>query len=146
MKYAYQYFVGLVLIAVIIFFLYTSKIQVCQAGEGPKKEPETPQAPHKEEERDPFQLSPLGGFSMQLGADRFAGWEPNIVLRGIVEVKGKPSIVLIDIDGDGVFLVRKGDQISLQQTANSISLSVHEINDSEVLIKIMPFDQIIPIR
>jgi len=125
----------------------------------------TPQAPQNHDEipgipkldkpgeRSPFQPSDLmqeyaawGAPLAENGADWYMQNIPKITVRGFIETEKMPPTALIDIDGEGVHFVKKGDKISLQKSGNTLTLFVQEINPSEVLIKIMPFDRILSIR
>jgi hypothetical protein len=108
---------------------------------------------NKQEGRSPFQPSSLmqeyavwGDYAPEGGSDWYTKGIPKITARGFIETDQGPRLALIDIEGEGVYVVRKGDKISLQKGVNTLSFHIQEIKDSEVLIKIMPFDRVLPIR
>lgn len=165
MKYKYRTFIKFVLAAVMISSSYSGQIRVCQAEEvsqkektaspyvpEPVKESASSQNPDKAKERSPFNPTALiedhaawGGDATQ-SENGYARWKPNIIVRGFIEIEGKPAAALLEVNGEAVYFVKKGDQISVQQGTNTINLTVHEIRGSEVLVKIMPLDRIVPLR
>lgn len=162
MKYEYQYFIRIFLTAVIVGLQLSSGTLLCCAenvSQGEKaalefvldagKMPVSSKSLDKEKERSPFQPSSLiedyaGGYSTQFTAN--ARWKLNIIVRGFIEIEGELPAVLLEINDEGVFVVSKGNTITLPHGAKTINLSIHEIHDSEVLVKIMPFDRIISVR
>ncbi len=155
----YQFFVGFILTAMILGLSYVGSTPECKAQDtlqekrpGLKDVARSGQdsgfseRPANKRGRNPFQRFLLGDRSKRFETGSPDAWKSNIIVRGIVEVEGKPPTMLLEIYGEGVFLVKKGDQISLQQTEDTTSITVHDINDSGVLVKIMPSDQIIQVR
>ena len=165
MRYTYQTFIKFILSAVIIGSPYSGQIRVSWAEEisQPEKtassyvsEPEQKSASSensdKAKERSPFNPTAViedyaewGGDASQSG-NGYARWKPDITVRGFIEIEGKPAAALLEVNGESVYFVKEGAQLSIQQGTSTINLTVQEIRGSEVLVKIMPLDRIVPLR
>ncbi len=165
MKYKYQFLTKLILAVAIISLPYSGQMFAYGAEEisQPEKaassyvsEPEQKSAlsenPDKAKERSPFNPTVLiedhaewGGDASQSG-NGYSRWKPNITVRGFIEIEGKPAAALLEVNGESVYFVKEGAELSIQQGTGTINLTVQEIRGSEVLVKIMPLDRIVPLR
>lgn len=165
MRYKYQSLIKLMLAVAIISLPYSGQTRASWAEEF--SQPEKTAAPYvaetekttapsenldKAKERSPFNPTALIEDHAEWGGDAsssgngYSRWNPNITVRGFIEIEGKPAAALLEVDGESVYFVKEGAQLSIQQGSNTINLTVQEIRGSEVLVKIMPLDRIVPLR
>lgn len=108
--------------------------------------------PDNAKERSPFNPTAVIEDHADWGGDAsqsdngYSRWKPNVTVRGFIEIEGKPAAALLEVDGESVYFVKEGAQLSIQQGTGTINLAVQEIRGSEVLVKIMPLDRIVPLR
>jgi hypothetical protein len=101
--------------------------------------------------RDPFsttdRMQQLAGTT---GEPRFvpnAGIViPKLSLRGYVEPRGKPACALIEIVGQGTYVVRAGDTIGLTISGRSTVLKVVSLEASSAHIEAGSLGQVIVVR
>ncbi|MEM7058481.1 MAG: hypothetical protein AAF557_12880 [Pseudomonadota bacterium] len=72
---------------------------------------------------------------------------PELRLRGIGRTSaGAPPTVLLEIEGYGVYIVKAGDTISLQDLPAENVIRIKEVNDISVIIETGSFGELIVIR
>jgi hypothetical protein len=71
---------------------------------------------------------------------------PKLSLRGYVEPKGKPPAALIEIEGQGVYVVRAGDTIGIAILGKSSVLKVQAIEASSARVEAGSLGQVIVVR
>jgi hypothetical protein len=71
---------------------------------------------------------------------------PVLVLRGFAQVGNKPPVALLDVQGEGVFLVREGDTISLQHGRTSTVLKVKKLTRGTATVEIGTLGRVVVVR
>lgn len=71
---------------------------------------------------------------------------PKLSLRGFVEKKSRPPIALIEVEGQGVYLVRTGDTIGVTIAGRSTVLKVQAIEASSARVEAGSLGQVIVVR
>lgn len=106
--------------------------------------------------RDPFSNSPtierefeqrqklMAPAAAPLIVDR--GMIPEIKLRGFADDGVRPPVALIELATAGVVLVHKGDNLSVAVKGGSIDLTVDDISDAGVLVKVAGREEIVVIK
>jgi hypothetical protein len=104
-------------------------------------------------ERDPFSTSGLMAEEAQRrgsGLEFYPAQEmravPRLILRGFVEDETHVPIALLEVDQEGVYLVRAGDTISIQHRGASSVLKVQKITNLSVFVEVGSLGQVIVVR
>jgi len=101
--------------------------------------------------RDPFSTTTRMRERVEGGAEpRFVAGSataiPKLSLRGYAEPKGKPPVALIEVEGQGVYVVRVGDTVGLTVSGKSTVLKVQAMEASSVRIEAGSLGQVIVVR
>ncbi len=71
---------------------------------------------------------------------------PHLVLRGYVEPRGRPAAALLEVDGQGVYVVRAGDTIGITLSGRNTVLRVVAVEAQGARIEAGSYGQVIVIR
>ena len=123
-------------------------------AEEPEKE--KPQPPRAEGERDPFSPSKRIQDEIQKkkpveAEPQFRAAEtppslPRLTLRGFAKVKEEPAVALLEVHGEGTYLVRAGDTISLNVSGRNTVLKVKDISSLSAFVEVGTLGQVIVVR
>jgi hypothetical protein len=100
--------------------------------------------------RDPF--STPGKFVQKADAENphfvpgATAQVPKLSLRGYAEPRNKPPVALIEVEGQGVYVVRAGDTIGLTLLGRTSVLKVQAIEASSVRVEAGSLGQVIVVR
>lgn len=127
-----------------------------KAVDGHKQEPEIKKKQvmtlNRSIRRDPFAVSQLmiEQTHLQERGLRFtplAGAQvPELKLRGVVNGTDGQRVGLIEVINEGVFLVRKGDTISLRTAGNNTVINIQEISQLSVVVESGTLGEVIIVR
>jgi hypothetical protein len=71
---------------------------------------------------------------------------PKLSLRGYAEPRNKPAVALIEVEGQGVYVVRAGDTIGLTLLGRTSVLKVQAIEAASVRVEAGSLGQVIVVR
>jgi len=71
---------------------------------------------------------------------------PIMRLKGFVTKNRKKATALLDVEGAGVYMVSKGDQIGLHAIGQNTVLEVMEVNSNGVKVRAGQINQVIVVR
>jgi hypothetical protein len=116
-------------------------------------------------ERDRLLLGPLGNRLVRSGRDPFsttkkmeaiggegrfvaggAGMLPKISLRGYAEPRGKPAVALVEIEGQGVYVVHAGETIGVTLAGKNTALKVQAVEAASVRVEAGSLGQVLVVR
>ena len=107
----------------------------------------------KDTRRDPFTISEHLGVETQRqgsGIEFFPsdGTQklPNLKLRGYIGDKEEDPMALLDVEGKGVFLVRKGDTVGLQMGGRHTVIKVKDITNLSIFVEVGTLGQVVIVR
>lgn len=121
----------------------------------PKAKPgeEKPKADNGNPERDPFAPTSLlrDPSARQPGQVQFRPSEsadavPVLMLRGFAQVKDQPPVALLEVKGEGVFLVREDDTISLQHGRTNTVLKVKALQRGTAVVEVGTLGKVVVVR
>jgi hypothetical protein len=103
--------------------------------------------------RDPFTVSQ----TVHIGTEGVEGYEfypaegggsqlPKLKLRGYIGDETDDPIALLDIENQGVFMVRKGDTVGLQIGGRNTVLKIKDITQLSVLVEVGTIGQVVIVR
>jgi len=103
--------------------------------------------------RDPFAASKSLGVESQRqdGGFEFLPSDgtqklPNLKLRGYIGDKDKDPMALLDVEGRGVFLVRKGDTVGLQISGRHTVIKIKDITNLSIFVEVGTLGQVVIVR
>ena len=147
--------------AVTLTLMGTPHALFAQEGEtGNEPDPQAsstpePDAPPEDARDDPFSLegiveappAPESTARAFRPAEQRPARLPELTLRGIGRMSrdGEPT-VLLEVGQLGMFIVRKGDTISLQNLPGDNVLRILEVTDISVTVEAGSFDEVIVVR
>jgi hypothetical protein len=124
------------------------------AGEKKSESERTPPdvsslAPISQLRTDPFQISYFMQQKAQarnLGGPQFTPLQnaqaPALALKGIVN----EGLALLEVQGSGVYLVRKGDTLSLNRQGQNLVIKIEKIDRLSLMVKMGTLAEIIVVR
>lgn len=71
---------------------------------------------------------------------------PQLSLKGFIQDGDDVAVALLEVKGSGVFLVRRGDTISIQAGGINTVLKIKEINKLSVMVEVGTLGQVIVVR
>lgn len=114
--------------------------------------------PSSVQQRDPFTTSDkmYGEVGIQ-NAQKASGGQgfipgygnqtvPKMKVKGFVNKGTKKAVALLDIEGVGVYLVSKGDEIGLQALGQNTVLKVLEVDSNSIKVQSGQINQVIIVR
>jgi len=130
---------------IVLLLLLAAGVLVAQ--EKPKKEEAPDRKKVEEPARDPFAPTER----MREGGDGFVPRDapqvlPGLELRGYIEGADGKAVALLEVEGKRIYLVRKGDSVSLPQGGRSLVMRVVEVNNLELRIEIGELRRVLVIR
>lgn len=108
---------------------------------GPMRDPFTTSARMYAESERFAANSPGGrGFIPSVGFEQV----PKMKLRGFVD--NRQAVALLEIEGVGTYLVRKGDEIGLQALGKNTVIKILDVNGMSVKVQTGMINQVIVVR
>ncbi len=71
---------------------------------------------------------------------------PALALRGFIDAPHHQALALIEVVGSGVYMVKKGDTLSIQIEGKPASLKVHKINKLSIQVGFGNLGQVVIVR